>query len=67
MDGDDCESSKCQCISLEGSTGKLKDHHLHINVASIPSTKDSVRFLGLNVLVASHHVSPRSSLDYGTC
>ena len=53
---------KCQCISLQGSTGKLKDPHLQLNGASIPFTKDPVRFLGLNVQVASHQVSSRSSI-----
>ena len=53
---------KCQCISLGGSTGKLKDPHLHLSGASIPFTKDPVRFLGLNVQVTSRHVSPRSSI-----
>ena len=51
---------KYQCISLEGSTGKLNDPHLHLSGASF--TKDPVRFLGLNVQVTSHHVSPRSSI-----
>ena len=53
---------KCQCLSLEGSTGKLRDPQLKLNGAPILYTKDPVRFLGLNVQVASHRVSPRPSI-----
>ena len=53
---------KCQCLSLEGSTGKLRDPQLLLGGASIPFTKEPVRFLGLDVQVASHHVSPRSNI-----
>ena len=54
--------SKCQCLSLEGSTGKLRDPQLLLGGASIPFTEEPVRFLVLNVQVASHHVSPRSNI-----
>ena len=47
---------------MEGSTAKLKDPQLHLNSASIPFTIDPVRFLGLNVQMPSHTVSPRSNI-----
>ena len=53
---------KCQCISLQGSTGKLKDPQLHLYGASIPFTTDPTRFLGLNVQASSHYTSPRSEI-----
>ena len=53
---------KCQCLSLEGSTGKLRDPQLLLRGASIPFTEKLVRFLGLDVQVASHHVCPRSNI-----
>ena len=56
------KGSQCQCLSLEGSPGRLRDPQLQLNDAFIPITKDPVRFLGLIVQVASHHVSPRSSI-----
>ena len=51
---------KCQCLSLEGSTGKLRDPQLLLGGASIHFTEEPVRFLGLDVQIAIHHVSPRS-------
>ena len=53
---------KCQCLSLEGSTGKLRDPRLILNGAPIPFTVDPVRFLGLNMQVISHHSSPKPSV-----
>ena len=53
---------KCQCLSLEGSTGKLRDPQLLLSGASIPFTEKPVRFLALDVQVASHHISPRSNI-----
>ena len=53
---------KCQCLSLEGSTGKLRDPQLLLRGASIPFTEKPVRFLELDVQVASHHVCPRSNI-----
>ena len=53
---------KCQRISLEGSTGQLKDPQLHLQYASIPYTTNPVRFVELNVQVASHNVSPRANI-----
>ena len=53
---------KCQCISLQGYTGKLMDPQLHLDGVSIPFTTDTVCFLGLNVQVSSHNTSPRSDI-----
>ena len=50
---------KCQCISLQESTGKLMDPQLHLDGVSIPFMMDPVRFLGLKV---SHNTSPRSDI-----
>ena len=54
--------SKCQCLSLEGSTEKLRDPQLLLCGASIPFTEKPVRFLALDVQVASHHICPRSNI-----
>ena len=53
---------KCQCLSLEGSTGKLRDTQLLLGGASIPFTEKPMRFLRLDVQVVSHHVCPRSNI-----
>ena len=53
---------KCQCIALQGSTGKLMDPQLCLNGAVIPFTEDPVRFLGLDLHVPSHNISPRPSI-----
>ena len=43
----------CQCMSLQASTGLLKDPQLHLNGVPIPFTLEPVRFLGQNVHVRS--------------
>ena len=44
---------KCQCISLQGSTGRLQDPHLQLDDIPIPFTSSPIRFLGMNVQVTS--------------
>ena len=53
---------KCQCISLQGSTGKLKDPQLQLDGGSIPFTTNPIRFLGLNLQASSHYTSPRPDI-----
>ena len=45
---------KCQCISLQGSTGRLQDPHLELDNALIPFTTNPVRFLGMNIQVPNN-------------
>ena len=49
---------KCQCMSLQSSTGVFRDPHLHLGGVPIPCTLDPVRFLRLNV-----HVRRTTSLS----
>ena len=52
---------KCQCMSLQSSTGVVRDPQLHLGGVPIPCTLDPVRFLGLNV-----HVRRTTSLSKNT-
>ena len=50
---------KCQCMSLQASTGLLKDLQLHLNGVPIPFTLEPVLFLGRNVHVRSTTASSK--------
>ena len=52
----------CQCISLQASTGMLKDPQLHRNGVPIPFTLDPVRFLGRNIHVHSTIASSKDTI-----
>ena len=52
---------KCQCMSLQSSSGVVRDPQLHLGGVPIPCTLDPVRFLGLNV-----HVRRTTSLSKNT-
>ena len=54
---------KCKCISLQGSTGRLTDPHLQLHGISIPFTKDSIKFLGLEVQVPNYDNTFKESLQ----
>ena len=53
---------KCQCMSLQASTGLLKDPQLHLNGVPIPFTLEPVRFLGRNVHVRSTTASSKDTI-----
>ena len=53
---------KCQCLALQGSTGKLVDPHLSLNGVPIPFSADPVRFLGMQVQVPRNDGSAREAV-----
>ena len=53
---------KCQCISLQGSSGKLADPHLTLDGTSIPFSTGPVRFLGMEVQVAKKSSAAREAV-----
>ena len=53
---------KCQCISLQASTGMLKDPQLHLNGVPIPFTLAPVHFLGRNIHVRSTTASSKDTI-----
>ena len=54
--------AKCQCLSLQGSTGRLADSHLTLNGVPIPFSIGSVRFLGMQVQVPKSHTAAREAV-----
>ena len=52
---------KCQCMSLQSSSGVVRDPQLHLGGVPVPCTIDPVRILGLNV-----HVRRTTSLCKNT-
>ena len=61
LDWDGCESTQVS-VPLSGGLYWKADPKLLLGGASIPFTDKPVRFLGLDVQVASHHVCPRSNI-----
>ena len=53
---------KCQCLSLQGSTGKLADPHLTLDGVPIPFSTDAVRFLGMEVQVPKNNGAARETI-----
>ena len=53
---------KCQCVSLQGSTGKVVDPLLQLDGVSIPFTTEPVRFLGMSVQVPSTASRSRATI-----
>ena len=53
---------KCQCISLQGSSGKLADPHLTLDGTSIPFSTGPVRFLGMEVQVPKNSSAAREAV-----
>jgi hypothetical protein len=53
---------KCQCLSLQGSTGKLADPHLTLDGVPIPFSTDAVRFLGMEVQVPKNNGAAREAV-----
>ena len=60
--GMEAKIPKCQCITLQGSTGKLMDPDLTLNGSSIPFTTEPIRFLGLKVQVPTDNISAREEV-----
>ena len=56
---------KCQCISLQGSTGALQDPHLILDGVSIPFTSNPIKFLGINLQVPNANTTARTSILAG--
>ena len=50
---------KCQCLSLQGSTGKLRDPHLTLEGTPITFSAEPVRFLGMQVQVPRNNRAAR--------
>jgi hypothetical protein len=53
---------KCQCLSLQGSTGRLADPHLTLDGVPIPFSTDAVRFLGMEVQVPKNNGAAREAV-----
>ena len=53
---------KCQCLSLQGSTGRLADPHLTLDGVPIPFSTDPVRFLGMEVQVPKNNGAAREAV-----
>ena len=53
---------QCQCLSLQGSSGKLADPHLTLNGMSIPFSTGPVRFLGMEVQVPKNSSAARETV-----
>ena len=51
---------KCQCLSLQGSSGKLADPHLTLD--GIPFSTGPVRFLGMEVQVPKNSSAAREAV-----
>ena len=53
---------KCQCLSLQGSSGRLVGPHLTLNGVPIPFSTGAVRFLGMQVQVPKNHAAAREAI-----
>ena len=53
---------KCQCLSLQASTGRVVDPQLQLDGRPIPFTTDPVRFLGMSIHVPTTNSSSRSTV-----
>jgi hypothetical protein len=53
---------KCQCLSLQGSSGKLADPHLTLDGMPIPFSTGPVRFLGMEVQVPKNSSAAREAV-----
>ena len=53
---------KCQCLSLQGSSGKLADPHLTLDGMPIPFYTGPVRFLGMEVQVPKNSSAAREAV-----
>ena len=53
---------KCQCISIQGSTGTLVDPQLKLSGTAIPFSTTAVHFLGLDIQVPQSANSARESV-----
>ena len=53
---------KCQCLSLQGSSGKLADPHLTLDGMPIPFSTGPVRFLGMEVQVPKNSSAARKAV-----
>ena len=52
----------CQCLSLQGSTGRLADPHLTLDGVPIPFSTDAVQFLGMEVQVPKNNGAAREAV-----
>ena len=53
---------KCQCLSLQGSSGKLADPHHTLDGIPIPFSTGPVRFLGMEVQVPKNSSAARKAV-----
>ena len=53
---------KCQCLSLQGSSGKLADPHLTLDGMPIPFSTGPVRFFGMEVQVPKNSSAARKAV-----
>ena len=53
---------KCQCLSMQGSSGRLADPHLTLNGVPIPFSSRAIRFLGMQVQVPKNHTAAREAI-----
>ena len=53
---------KCQCLSLQASSGKLVNPHLCLNGVPIPFSTGAVRFLGMQVQVPKNCAAAREAV-----
>jgi hypothetical protein len=53
---------KCQCLSLQASSGKLADPHLTLSGIPIPFSTGAVRFLGMQIQIPRDQAAAREGV-----